>query len=164
MSGRQPSPRPGRNPFEAGAGYAVPVPVRQRPGRRTPNAALERAARQLGATTVDAKAAGDADPARVTLRQAARLLGEESFIDRREKRSMRGPWRYRQLDRFGTDEGRLRLVALFERSLTGEEIEPPADVVEAVEHMLAADRVKRRDVPAFRGAADYERYRRRVSG
>jgi hypothetical protein len=120
------------------------------------NRKLEEAALALGAAPAEAAAVSGDDLAGITVPEAARLLGYESMRDRRARRYFAGPWRWALLARFGTKAGRGRLVALLERELTGEELRVPADVKEAVEHLLAADRQQRPDAPALFGNAALE--------
>ncbi|MFI9817598.1 hypothetical protein [Saccharothrix variisporea] len=123
-------------------------------------------AKQMGATSEEIAAMRDDDLTGITPREAARLLGEESHVDRREKKRLRTRWRYEQLRRFRTDRGRRRLVALLERELTGDEIAVPAGLEEAIGNLLAIDREQTPDVPQLFGLDDrsdtaqaYARYR-----
>lgn len=120
------------------------------------NRELEEAALALGAAPAEAAEAGQDVFAGITATDAARLLGYESMRDRRARRYYAGPWRWALLTRFGTKAGRRRLVALLERELTGGEVRVPADVKEAVEHLLAADRKQRPDAPVLFGNAARE--------
>ncbi|SES21219.1 hypothetical protein [Lentzea albida] len=160
------APRPGVNPF--GGGYSQP-PASRRPKR--PQNAKERAARQLNAPAEDIARMDDDDLQGITPRDAARLLGEESYADKRDKKRLRTRWRFEQLRRFRTDEGRRRLVALLERSLTGDELEISEEIEEAIGNLLAIDREKKPDVPQLIGIDDrsdtakaYARYRNEGSG
>lgn len=146
-------PRPGVNPFGVGGG--APTPRRA----TRPRTRKQRVAEQLGATP-DEVAEMDADDLTgITVTDAARLLGHESMRDRRARAYYAGPWRYAQLARFGTQQGRRRLVALLERELRGDEVQVPKDVKEAVLHLLAADRRQRPDVPVLFGYAGPEYHR-----
>lgn len=107
----------------------------------------------------------------ITVQEAARRLGKESIRDQWDKRNMRTRWRYEQLRKFRTDWGRRHLVKLLERSLTGEESEPPESVVEAIGNLLEQDRVRKPDVPQLIGKGErsdtaqaYAKYRDEGSG
>jgi hypothetical protein len=76
-------------------------------------------------------------------------LGELTLQERGRARYFAGEWRSSTLARFQTKAGRVWLVKLLETQLTGEETEVPADISQAVEHALRADRSQTADCPTL---------------
>lgn len=149
--------RHGGNPFAGGVPAPVtpPKPVRPSSGSpRASNAALKKAAQQLGVTDEELSEVEQATLQRLSVTDAARQLGQRSYRDERTARDLHTTWRYQTLMRFGTNAGRRWLVFTLESELTGEETEIPAEVLEAVEHGLSTDRQRTPDARALYSTRD----------
>lgn len=136
----QPPRRPRPNPFSSAD---APKPIG---GKPHPDKAKRDAARQLGATDDEIAASSAEDLTRISRSDAARLLGEMSYMDRIKAGrvlDLRPP----MLMRFRTVDGRRWLVRTLETELTGRETTLPKAVIEAVEHRVVFDRTKTPDAP-----------------